>query len=257
MAAQQNTGAKRVCLKKLVLSGFGCYKDRVEFVFAPGLNNLVAPNERGKSTVVAGLAAVLFGLPNTSDPERFGKAKFRSWEGCDHFYGELHLEAGGVQYRVVRHFDTDRVVLERREGEKWVTEAGGEHRPRARRRNVTYEEAIARLTGLSSRDLFLNTFCVGQPLQEVKTLDRGVQQLLAGAGSSGAEALEVLEGWLEKITRYTGRLGVTARDKREDRQLEKIVNMREELEKEIRASRENAAALLAVQEELHRLDGEK
>ncbi len=257
MAAAQNTGAKKVFFKKLVLCGFGCYKERSEFTFAPGLNNLVVSNERGKSTAVAGLAAVLFGLPNSSDPGRFGKAKYRSWEESGDFYGEVHFEAGGGHYRVRRHFDTDRVSLERLEGESWVAEAGGEHRPRARRRNVTYEDAIAHLTGLSSRDLFLNTFCVGQPLGEVKNLDRGVQQLLAGAGSSGAEALSVLEGWLENITRSTGQLGVTSRDKREDRQLEKIVKQREELEREIVASMENAAALHAVREELQQLDMEK
>ncbi|MBY6278392.1 MAG: hypothetical protein CWE10_20035, partial [Symbiobacterium thermophilum] len=45
------------------LTGFGPYARKVTYTFPAGLGVLVAPNESGKSTLVAGLMAVLYGLP--------------------------------------------------------------------------------------------------------------------------------------------------------------------------------------------------
>lgn len=251
--------ARSVVWGKLILCGFGCYKERTEFVFGPGLNNLVAPNEQGKSTMLAGLAAVLFGLPNVSDAARFGKAKFRSWDASGDFYGEVYFWAGGDRYRVQRNFETDRVRLEKLNGGRWELIAGGEHRAQARRRNVTYEEALGRLIGIASRDLFEATFCVGQPLPEPGNIDHSVQQLLAGSESSGREALQRLESWLEGITRYTGPggWGVTPRHKNLDRLLENLQKERADLEQALKESAANIDALHKTEERLRHLKSEK
>ena len=68
-----------VTWKKLRLAGFGAYKEPVTVEFQEGLNVLVAPNERGKTTLIAGLQAILFGLPASSDPGKFGDSRFRNW----------------------------------------------------------------------------------------------------------------------------------------------------------------------------------
>ena len=253
--------ARSVVWEKLILCGFGCYKERTEFSFGPGLNNLVAPNEQGKSTMLAGLAAVLFGLPNVSDAARFGKAKFRSWETSEGFYGEVYFWAGGDHYRVQRDFETDRVRLEKLNGGQWELIAGGEHRTQARRRNVTYEEALGKLIGIVSHDLFEATFCVGQPLPEPGNIDHSVQQLLAGSESSGREALQRLESWLEEITRYTGPgpggWGVTPRHKNRDRLLENLQRERANLEQTVRESAARIDALHRTEERLRHLVSEK
>src|SRR5690606_16261518 len=74
----------------LVLHGFGRFAGTVSLEFGPGLNVLVAPNEAGKSTLLAGLAAVLFGLPATTDPDKFGHGRWRNWQGSPQI-GRAHV----------------------------------------------------------------------------------------------------------------------------------------------------------------------
>ncbi|HEY8415910.1 MAG TPA: ATP-binding protein, partial [Thermaerobacter sp.] len=88
-AGQRAGTVGRVRWHRLVLRGFGPYRGEARVVFPEGLVTLVAPNETGKSTLVAGLAAVIYGLPGSSDPTRFGQARFRHWLGAARFEGEL------------------------------------------------------------------------------------------------------------------------------------------------------------------------
>ena len=52
------------------LTGFGPYAEKTTYTFPAGLGVLVAPNESGKSTLVAGLMATLYGLPAGGSPRR-------------------------------------------------------------------------------------------------------------------------------------------------------------------------------------------
>lgn len=249
--------SKTVFWKRLMLKGFGRYRGEVEVTFATGLNNGVAPNEQGKSTLVAGLVAVLFGLPNTTDPTRFGKARYRNWDEPEQFMGEVEFSVDGVSYRVRRDFTTDRVSLARWQGDHWEQLAGGEHRAYARRRNVTYEETLANLIGIGSADLFWSTFCVGQPLPEPGQLSESVQELISGTGVAGKQALERLETWLEAKTRYTGRLGVSTRDKNKDRELENLEEEKTRLEQAVRDSAACVDELNTLKRQIAELEGEK
>lgn len=99
---------------RLVLRGFGPFRDEVAVEFPGGLAHFVAPNEFGKSTLVERLAAVLFGLPVSSDPAAFGRVRYRHWGGAARFEGEVEFTAAdGQRYRVWRDFDAHRVRLER------------------------------------------------------------------------------------------------------------------------------------------------
>ncbi len=107
-------------IREVRLEGFGLFAQAVRFVFSDGLNVLTAPNESGKSTLLAGLQSVLFGLPEKSDAEQWGTARFRNWSGSPRFRGEVTLLSAGTWHRLQRNFATHEV--------HWATAPSG---PRA------------------------------------------------------------------------------------------------------------------------------
>lgn len=241
---------RTVTWRKLTLHGFGPYRDQTVVDLDEGINTLVAENEAGKSTLVAGLAAVLFGLPESSDPEEFGKTRYRNWHGPSRFEGELEFTVDGNAFRIQRNFDTNRVVLCRRENGRWVEEATGEHNPKGRRRNITYEARLGELLGITSRDLFEATFCLTQPLPGSSEIDADVQRLLSGAGTYHEAARETLVREMKGLTRFTGRLGATVQDGRKDSRLEELEAEITGLEGNLHSSRTAVDSLQATREEI-------
>ena len=75
-------------LRQVTLEGFGLYGTRATFALAPGLSVLTQPNESGKSTLLAGILATLFGLPEKTDPDAWGTARYRNWSGTVRFQGD-------------------------------------------------------------------------------------------------------------------------------------------------------------------------
>lgn len=124
----------------VTLSGFGRYREETTFRFAPGVNVCLAGNEAGKTTLAAGLAAIIYGLPATADPRAFGQGRYKNWDDPARFAGELNLQAGTQQYRILRNFANNRVSLQRLIDAKWQEEVGGEHKPGARKPNLAYEK---------------------------------------------------------------------------------------------------------------------
>jgi len=241
-----------VSWRSLELEGFGRYRDRVRVQFTGGLNTLVADNEAGKSTLVAGLTAVLFGLPRAASGDEFFAARFQNWDRPERFAGGVEFDAAGEQYRLRRDFTNNRIRLEVRETSgEWRTTVQGEHNPLAQKRNERYEEAISALLGLSSRDLFWKTFCVTQPLPEAKKLDRSIQRFLSGAGGDLKAALEWLFDRLREITKRNSEFGVrAAADGRKDRQLDEERTRVASLENTIRESEGTLDRLYAESAEL-------
>lgn len=208
----------------LTLTGFGRYKDTVTFSFHPGINVCIAANEQGKSTMAAGVAAVIYGLGATQDPKVFGQERFRNWDGAARFEGELEFKVNQGRYRIQRNFETHRVSLQKFQEGQWAQVVGGEHNPGAiRKPNVAYAGAIKELLGIPGRDLFMATYYVLQPLPEGEKMLPAIGQLLSGAGTHYRDALQVLLTSLRTLTRHTGRLGITPQDMRQDRRLEKLV----------------------------------
>jgi uncharacterized protein YhaN len=243
--------------KRLVLRGFGCYAGEKELDLREGLNVVIGPNEHGKSTLVAGLIAVLYGLPGSTDPAKFGKARYRNWAGAGAFTGQLEFQSDGELYRVTRDFDTDRISFARQGSGGWQELARGEHRRLARRQNVSYLELVRQLVGIESADLFTATFCIRQPLPDQDQLDAALVQLLSGATGSYQEGLEQLGLAVRVLTRYTGERGVTERNQRQDQRLEKLQSDAEALGEQIQRYRQLLDALPAVQEELARAGQEQ
>ncbi|HEY8551946.1 MAG TPA: AAA family ATPase [Thermaerobacter sp.] len=250
-----------MCWHRLRLHGFGPFRDAVEFRFPDGLSHWVAPNESGKSSLVAGLVAVLFGLPGSSDPSRYGQARYRHWGGVSRFEGELEFTAiDGRRYRLQRDFGTHRVRLLRLDPRGPVEEWAGTHNPAANRPAPGYEEAIRRLVGIGSRAVLLETFCLQQPLPVPEAADRQpglapeVQQLLAGAGArSPAQALAALVEAIKALTRWTRELGVSAQNLRQDREMEQVEQRIHQLEDAIARDREAADQLERVRRRLAEL----
>ncbi|MDQ3397563.1 MAG: AAA family ATPase, partial [Deinococcota bacterium] len=168
--------------RRLELTGFGVH-DGCKFEFPEGLAAYVAPNENGKSTAVAGLTAVVFGLPGVSDKTAWGQARYRSTRGLSRFEGSVEfLALDGQVYRVWRNFATHQVRLARLENGSYTTVFDGEHNPAARKGAPQYEEHLRLLVGISSNEVFNHTFSICQPLAWGGALSNEVATLLSGSG---------------------------------------------------------------------------
>ncbi|MGI9862038.1 AAA family ATPase [Moorella naiadis] len=244
-----------VIWQRLTLAGFGCYRDRVTFTFQDGLNILVAPNERGKSTLIAGLEAVLFGLPNVSNPEAFGSARFTNRENPDHCEGEVEFLVGGRSCSIKRLFHNNRVTFRVKGDQGWEEIWQGTHNPAALRKIPVYMEHLTAHLGLTSRELFEATFCLGQPLPEGRFLSSEVQRLLSGSGGHYQEALQWLAGDLRSLTRYCGDLGV-GNNGRKDARLEELKAEIAALQEQTQATSTALDQLTAVRGRLRELDAE-
>ncbi len=238
--------------RRLILRGFGCFHD--EFAIDLHTNSLlVLPNESGKSTLVAGLAAIIFGLPASSDPTKFGQARYRNWDDPPRFDGELYFAVDQQEYHLTRDFATHKVTLRQQKNGQWaeIEKASGVDNPNASRPFLGYRQMLQELFGVASLDLFLSTFCLTQPLPSPNDLDAAVQGLLAGAG--GGRAADVagrLENQLREITRHYGRPLGRSRGGNKDRQLEEIQAEIVYLEWQITAGQTSVAELQEVQARL-------
>ncbi len=104
-------------LIRLRADGFGPL--RGEWHFSPDrLNLLVEANERGKSTLLAAVAAALYGLEADRRSHRVVTPleRFRPWSGTS-FGVELDLEVAGERYRIKRDFEKATVLVTNARGE--------------------------------------------------------------------------------------------------------------------------------------------
>lgn len=211
----------RVILHSLVLAGFGVHAQRT-FRFAPGINTLVSPNETGKSTLLAGILAVLYGLPERTDPAQWGTARFQSWSDPQPFRGELILHAGDHWHRIRRDFSDHAVDWTRAKAAKlpapsdkvWQEHFRGEHNPSGRGEPVLrYRQALRELLGIDDLDLFRLTFCLAQDIDErseeeeafrTREVPRDVQELLSGSGGRVDDVRALLFDAFAEISMATG-----------------------------------------------------
>lgn len=244
----------QVSWDRLTLDGFGRYQRAISIDFAPGLTVLVGPNESGKTTLIAGLTAVLFGLPVNQDPAQFGQTRWRNWQQPTAFQGELHFTAHSQQWHLVRDFSTNRISLKQRLGDSWREVAQGVDNPGARRPLQRYHQQLRSLIGIERRELFQSTFCLTQPLPTPNNLEEAVQVLLSGTDRRVEQVQVILDQQVRAITRYYGReLGLT-RDGNKNRQLEELQLQIEQLRQRIADGRQTADGLQLVQADLRRAE---
>jgi uncharacterized protein YhaN len=89
--------------------GFGRYINQ-EFQFGDGINLLEASNESGKTTLLQGILALLYGR-NREGYRRKTKAewfdRYLPWEKADTYGGEIEYQVVDERYRLVREFFSD------------------------------------------------------------------------------------------------------------------------------------------------------
>ncbi len=248
---------KNVQFINLELEGFGPYQKRTSFSFEKGINAYVAENETGKSTMVYGILAILFGLPHGNTPEGFDFSRFRNAKG-DRHEGVLSLIINEEVYEIKRNFHNHEVILwSIKEPDERNVLIEGVHNPRAKKPFKTYESYLRKILGIGDRFLFEDTFFVAQPLMETDTISGDLQSLIIGSrGNSLGNLLNRLVEQLKSVTKYTGPrdLGVTARNMGKDGDLEKIVQAYEDLKSDYRKGKETAENLVEVQAELLNLE---
>ncbi|MDD3654904.1 MAG: hypothetical protein PHO01_12145 [Desulfotomaculaceae bacterium] len=241
-----------VVFEKLILQGFGPYRKTTTFTFAQGVNGYIAANEKGKTSMMAGLLATIFGLTHRRrGVSAFNLGRFRNWDNPVACRGELVLSSLGKRYRIQRNFDTHQVALWELAEDYGLRQlvVEGQHNPEARKPLRRYEEEVHRILGVSSQDLFEETFFVAQPLPEVSQISANLQGLLAGGrGASFQAALVWLLAKLKILTKYTGpnNRKVTARNMSKDGLLEQLTEEIRTLKEQISAGQQSADSLADI-----------
>lgn len=241
--------------KSISLTGFGPFSPGIKVEFHDGLNTLIAPNEAGKSTLMNGLLAVIFGLPTSNEPGKFGTSRFRSWSGMDSFFGEVVFTVGGKTYRIRRQFTDHRVEISQFQDERWQEINAYQHNPRSTRVVPHYQNFLQNQLGMNNSETFAAIFYLEQPLPEKNKISGDIQSLLSGSGGNFKQALEQLGHELGKITKYVSEYG-SGTDKRNDRELEITEKRIQELEQLISHGKNSIDELQGVLLELEELNKE-
>lgn len=247
-----------VTFRKLLLRGFGLYRDEACFEFHPGANVLVATNESGKSTLALGIAAVLFGLSSGTDPQGMTGARFRNWHEPAAFGGELWFESDSVLYHIRRDFEDNSVVVRcLLTKDEWAELQRGVHNPRANKPNAAYIAFLVEKLGLESFEVFRKTFFLEQPLPSGALLDHTIEHLLSGGVVNVRSALKSLTDALKDITLDWGAYSRNLKAGRTPRRLDLLRSYRKELEQQVRVESKDSIELGVLLQELSALTRER
>ncbi|QDS37928.1 ATP-binding protein [Brevibacillus brevis] len=172
-------------IEELVLGGFGKWQDAT-FRFAPGINLFYAPNESGKSTILQGIFAALYGMKR--DYVKSARylpeyEKYRPWQSGA-YETIITYNLGGKTYRLHRQLTKEREEARLFLDPEWTEMTDLYLEDRRKERNF-----IEKHTGLT-RSLFTDlTWIRREPLQAAEHLiptfttaeeaNPAVQQILA------------------------------------------------------------------------------
>lgn len=244
----------QVYFRKLILRGFGLYRDEASFEFHEGVNVFVAPNESGKTTIALGVAAVLFGLYSGTDKENLTSARLRNWHEPPAFRGELFFESDRVLYHIRRNFLDNLVVVRcHLTAGDWAELQRGVHNPRANKPNVTYLSFLREKVGVESLEMYRKTFFLEQPLPAGEMLDDKVQHLFSGGEVNYRAALKSLTEALREVTMDWGRYSQNLKSGRVPRRLDSLRSHRTELEEQVKVESRDSLELRALITELNTL----
>lgn len=96
-------------INRIKFRGFGRWVDR-EFTFADGINLIEAPNEAGKSTLLQGMFALLYGAKKEGLKVKRAADWYENylpWHGED-YGGEIEYTLGPYSYRLARNLRMDK-----------------------------------------------------------------------------------------------------------------------------------------------------
>ncbi|MDD4052701.1 MAG: AAA family ATPase, partial [candidate division Zixibacteria bacterium] len=102
----------KVVFRSLRMENFGCFQDHT-VVFEPGLNQLIGPNESGKSTVIRALQTILFEDGPTSKKT---VADQKCWTGEGPFRLTLIFAVGLREYMLIRDYGLGQDIMSDSDG---------------------------------------------------------------------------------------------------------------------------------------------
>ncbi|MEW5767637.1 MAG: AAA family ATPase [bacterium] len=94
--------------RKLILTGFGRFKD-YSLELRDGLNIIMGPNEAGKTTIIEGISAALFGYRKQFKRDQELWVKYRPLlKGVPYRISAILTTRGGITYRIDRNLEDNR-----------------------------------------------------------------------------------------------------------------------------------------------------
>ncbi len=234
------------------IAGFGNFARPIELTFREKEIGLIyGSNEAGKSTVIAALFAVLYGL----SPAR--KKRYRSWWGGEQFFIELRFREGEHTYRLERNLEKNRVRL-MLEGDNRQVLYNDYHLP-SEKFDRLYFRAFQEALYLPPMSILQATSVIHEHQLEVQ-VDADLRRMITGTGETDYEdVLSVLESEYYALTRER----LPWRDRggpRSDQLLEKKKALRQEWMRELELAKQFFAEqhnwqmqLLELEEELQQV----
>lgn len=103
---------ERVIFRSLRMENFGCFADRT-VTFQSGLNQIIGPNESGKSTIIRALYTVLFEDGPTSKKT---VAEQKNWTGDGPFRLTLVFAIGQKEFMLIRDYGMGQDIMSDNDG---------------------------------------------------------------------------------------------------------------------------------------------
>lgn len=192
-------------IRSIKIAGYGRFCGE-SMEFSPGLQIIIGPNEKGKSTIRAYLADMLFGQKRNEAQRLYDESNAlrAPWNGNGAYGGALTYELDdGRVFEVVRDFDKDResVQVFDRVEDKDVSDTFTRYRNR--------ELDFARRHLGLSKDVFLSTATITHTslteLGDSEALDQIREAVLALADTGGGAG--TVEGALDTLARRISAIG--------------------------------------------------
>ncbi|MEK7329691.1 MAG: AAA family ATPase, partial [Candidatus Eisenbacteria bacterium] len=190
-------------LLRLKVDGFGALKG--EFTFDPArVTLLVDDNERGKSTLLAAVAAALYGLEDDKRTHRVLTPldRWRPWEGGAYRI-ELEVESDGERLTITRDFERGTVAVWNARGQEVTAEfkEGKDQYPVGRRLSGLDADEFAKCALVCQNELD-GVVPADEKVRRASTLHARLENAAdTRVGDTNAtEALRVLEGAFRKYT---------------------------------------------------------
>jgi uncharacterized protein YhaN len=211
-------------ISRIELRHFGRFVE-ADFDFKTGINLVTGPNEAGKSTIMAAIPAVLYGLRD--------KERYRPWGREGSCSAALILQtAKGTEVRIEREIISDRVTLTEIDQQGMVLLSfEGKIAPLGRSsERALYLEHLERITGHADEEIFRASLFFAQGSLEIDApgeIASRIKTLLSGCAEVDYD--QVLESLHEDYFAIT-RENPWGKDKARERELEVVRIRLKELE---------------------------
>lgn len=177
--------ADRVVFHSLRMEEFGCFHDET-INFGPGLNQLIGPNESGKSTIIRAIFTALF---EDGATKKQTVSQLRNWTDNRPFRLTLNFSAGQENFTLIRDHEAGHDVM---------TDAGGR-----RHEGKLIGEKLTEIFGAANRGLFeaVNCFSSDFPTALEKQRERlkAVMEMPVFSGFNRVRADQYLDEEIKKL----------------------------------------------------------